>query len=138
MSNVPGMGAGMQDDMMLDYLLEMGALSPEQEQVMRQRKMIDELRGASQVPTETRNAGRLQVARHPLEMIAPVLGQGIASWKERGADAAAKGLQDKRLAGIKSMRDRWGLNKAAAAAGGAMPNAGAAPGDVGYGYESPL
>jgi hypothetical protein len=137
MSNVPGMGAGMQDDMMLDYLLEMGALTPEQEQVMRQRSMVDQLRASSQVPTDTRNAGRAQVARHPLEMLAPVVGQGIASWKEKKADTAAKALQDKKLAGIQGMRSRWAIGKQPPT-GATTPNAGAAVGDIGYGYDSPL
>jgi len=101
-------GMGM-DEAMLDYMLEMGALTPEQEQLARQRQMVDQLRATPQ--PGMRQAGRMVVAANPLEHLAGVAGQGLASYKERGADAAAKGLQDKKLAGIKGIRDRWGMGK---------------------------
>lgn len=110
-------GGGDNYDILTDYLMEQGALQPELQGIERRRAMIDQLRGASQVPTETRNAGRLTVARSPLEMLAPVLGQGLAAYKEKGVDADAAALQQKKLAGISSVRDRmYGKKK-----GGAFP-----------------
>lgn len=99
------------DEAMLDYLLEMGALSPEQEQLARQRSMVDQLRATPQ--PGMRNAGRAVVAANPLEHIAGVVGQGLASYKENKSDAASKALQDKKLAGIANIRDRWGMGKKA-------------------------
>lgn len=128
-----GQDMGM-DEAMLDYMLEMGALSPEQEAVARKRKMVDELRGMSQQPRDGRQVGNVYVASNPLEHLAGVAGQGLASWKERGADAAAKGLQDKKLGGIKAMRDRWGMGKRPAAGAAIDPSIF----DEDYGYASPL
>lgn len=126
-------GQSGQDDLMLEYLLEMGALSPEQEEIARQRSMVDQLRSAPQ--PGMRNAGRAVVAANPLEHIAGVVGQGLASYKENKANAAGKGLQDKRLQGIARMRQRMGQGAASPATQTAYdpydPNQG-------YGYESPL
>jgi hypothetical protein len=102
------MGQSM-DPMMLDYLLEMGALTPEQEQLARQRQMVQGLRDSSSMENvrDTRNAGRAQVARSPLEMLAPAIGQGLAAYKDKGLDTQAAALKQKRLEGIKALRSRW-------------------------------
>lgn len=97
-------GDSGQDDLMLQYLLEMGALTPQQAEAARQRKMVEELRGASQVPTDTRNAGRMMVARNPLEMLAPVVGQGLASWKDRQATKAEDAYKQARLGAFDRLR----------------------------------
>jgi hypothetical protein len=134
-------GMGM-DEAMLDYMLEMGALTPEQEAVARQRKIVDELRGMSQQPRDGRQVGRVYVASNPLEHIAGAVGQGLASYKERGANAAAKGLQDKKLAGIKGMRDRWAAQRApkmpTAFPQRPLPGEDDPLADPFYGYASPL
>jgi len=130
-------GQSGQDDLMLEYLLEMGALSPEQEEIARQRSLVDQLRSTPQ--PGMRNAGRVTVAANPLEHIAGVAGQGLASWKENKANAAGKALQDKRLAGIDRMRKRMG--QGAVAPGGLEQLGGPGvddPYDPTSGYASPL
>jgi hypothetical protein len=127
------------DEAMLDYMLEMGALTPEQEAVARQRKLVDELRGMSQPRTDGRQIGKVYIANNPLEHIAGAVGQGLASYKERGANAAAKGLQDKKLAGIKGMRDRWAMKRAPLAfPQRPLPGEDDPLADPSYGYASPL
>jgi hypothetical protein len=120
---------------MLEYLLEMGALAPEEEDLARQRALVDQLRSTPQ--PGMRNAGRVMVAANPLEHVAGVLGQGLASYKEQGANTASKALQDKRLQGISRMRNRFG---AGGGAGGLQQLGG--PGVDSYdpadGYASPL
>ena len=109
--NPANMGAGgmsLQDEMLMEYLMEQGAMQPEVQDIARRREMIDQLRQQSQVPQGTMNAGRAQVARSPLEMLAPAIGQGIASYKERGVNTASKGLQDKKLGSLRSMQSRMG------------------------------
>lgn len=111
----PGQMNPSQDELLMEYLLEMGALQPEEQQLGRQRSMIDALRQQSQVPTATMNAGGrgYQPARSPLEMLAPAIGQGLASYKERGVDTAAKALKDRRIGALGNIRSRVGAGSAA-------------------------
>lgn len=95
-----------QDDLMLEYLLEMGALSPQEAEVARQRKLVEGLRDMSQVPTEARTAGRLVIARSPLEMLAPAIGQGLASYKEGQANKSADAYKQARLGAFDRLRSR--------------------------------
>jgi hypothetical protein len=111
------MGGGMseQDQMLMEYLMEQGAMQPEVQNIARRREMIDQLRQQSQVPQGVMNAGGrgYQPARSPLEMLAPAIGQGLASYKERGANDASKALQTRKLAGIDRMRSRMGGGRGA-------------------------
>ena len=96
-----------QDDLLLDYMMEMGLLAPEEEKIARQRGMVDQLRAR---PTpEGRQVGRVYVAANPLEHLAGVAGQGLASWKENKADVASEDLQGRRVKGIAEIRRRRGL-----------------------------
>jgi hypothetical protein len=122
-----------QDDLLLDYMMEMGMLAPEEERIARQRGLVDQLRAR---PTpEGRQAGRVYVAANPLEHLAGVAGQGLASWKENKADAASEVLQGKKVKGIADIRNRRSL-------GAQTPSTQTAfdPYDPaqGYGYASPL
>lgn len=101
-------GLSMQDQAMLDYLLEMGALEGDQQGIDRQRLTAKMLRGASPTP-EGRQAGRVYTAANPLEHVASTLGQGLASYTEGQANTAADVLKKKRMGALGSMRDRWGL-----------------------------
>ena len=88
------MGGGEQDNLLLEYLMEMGALQPEQQGLDRQRQMVEGLRGQSQIPQQPLNqGGRLRPAQSPLAMIAPLIGQGVAAYGERGVNAAEKALK---------------------------------------------
>ena len=103
------MGSEEQDRMLMEYLIEIGALAPEQAGISRQQAMVDQLRGQSQVPTEARmtprsRGGTLVTARSPLEMLAPAIGQGVASYKERGIGEQEKALKGKRLGALERFR----------------------------------
>jgi hypothetical protein len=128
-----------QDDLMLQYLLEMGALTPQEAEIARQRKMVDELRGQSQVPTETRNAGRLQVARSPLEMLAPAVGQFAATYKEGQANKMNDAYKQARLGAFDRLRSK-GKQATGSGAFTQRPQPGESDGlgASGYGYASPL
>lgn len=103
------MGGGEQDNMLLEYLMEMGALQPEQQGLDRQRQMVEGLRGQSQIPQQPLNqGGRLRPAQSPLAMIAPLVGQGVAAYGERGVNAAEKALKLQRMDALGRMRTRLG------------------------------
>lgn len=112
-------GMSMQDQAMLDYLLEMGALEGDQQGVDRQRLQAKMLRGAAPSP-EGRMAGRVYTAANPLEHVASALGQGLGSYRDRQADAGADALKQKRMAALSGMRDRWGLGAKPSFQGGGL------------------
>ena len=104
-ADMSGDAGGSQDDMLLQYLMEMGALKPQEMEIARQRQMVDALRGQSQIPTDVRNAGGrgYQTARHPLEMLAPVMGQIGASMKEGTANKMQGDYQNQRSGILRNM-----------------------------------
>jgi hypothetical protein len=101
-------GGGSQDDMLLQYLMEMGALKPQEMEIARQRQMVDALRGQSQVPTGALNQGGrgFTPARSPLETLAPVMGQIGASLKERDANKMQGDYQTQRSGILRNMLAR--------------------------------
>jgi hypothetical protein len=80
-----------QDDQdLMDYLLEVGALSPQQEQAMRQQKQVELLRGGAGMPG-MRSAGRATVAANPLEFLSSIAhtagAEGMQNQANQGLDA---------------------------------------------------
>lgn len=95
-----------QNQMMLEYLMSMGALQPEQDDIARQRQMADQLRQGAQTP-QMRQSGRVNVAANPLEFLASV-GSGYgAQQMDKQADAANKAYRGKRMDQLGRMRDRF-------------------------------
>lgn len=77
-----------QDDReMMEYLLELGSLTPQQEAAMRQQKQVDMLREGAGTPG-MRQAGRMVQAANPLEFLNSMARTGAAEYTQRGADAA--------------------------------------------------
>ncbi len=96
-----------QNQMMMDYLLEMGAMQPEQEELARKRATVDALRGMSQQSPGMRGNGRMQIAANPLEFLNQGL-QGYAAKQMGGeADATGKALKQRRLDSLGAMRKQW-------------------------------
>ena len=73
------------DQDMMDYLLELGALTPQQERAMRQQKQVEMLRQGSEMPG-MRNAGRTVQAANPLEFLNSVARGGLADYTQKQAD----------------------------------------------------
>jgi len=107
-ADMSGDQGGGQDDMLLQYLMEMGALKPQEMEIARQRQMVDALRGQSQVPTGALNQGGrgYTPARSPLETLAPVMGQIGASLKERDANKMQGDYQTQRSGILRNMLAR--------------------------------
>lgn len=59
----------MNDDYMLEYLMQMGAMRPEEDRLARRQAMVDALREKSQQPLQGQQVGRIYVA--------PSIAQGI-------------------------------------------------------------
>jgi hypothetical protein len=110
-----------QDDQdLMDYLLELGTLTPQQEQAMRQQKQVELLRQGSEMP-QMRNAGRMVQAANPLEFLNSAARTGAAEYKQRGADAAMDKYGAARRGALDNM---LGKRNARTAAPGIVPPAG--------------
>lgn len=88
-------GMGEYDQVMLEHLLEMGALTPEQQAIERQRKMAEQLRAGGAMP-EMRQAGRVSVAAHPLEALNAGLSGALGAYQGGLADRRAGALDKAR------------------------------------------
>jgi hypothetical protein len=75
------MASQQTDDDMLEYLMSIGALQPEQENIARKQAMISQLRQQGRLP-EMRQAGRLVVASNPFETLGSVLHQGLGQYEQ--------------------------------------------------------
>lgn len=105
---MPQQGGMDQNQMMLDYLLKMGELQPEQEAVTRQRSMVSRLREQGQQPG-MRQAGRLVTAANPLEFLAAAGSNYMAGKREQEADTMQDEYKQKRLDALGDLRKRYGL-----------------------------
>ena len=90
-----------QNQMMLEYLMEMGAMQPEQEAIARKQAMVNQLRQAGQMPG-MRAHGRINTAAHPLEMLGAMANQGVGEYQNRQAN---------------QMQDQYGARRRAALGG---------------------
>ena len=93
------------DQAFIDYLMEMGALQPQEQDIARQRAMVEQLRGNAQMPG-MRQAGRVVQAANPLEFLSSVGSGYMAQQREQGADALAKDLTQKKRIGLEGYRNK--------------------------------
>jgi hypothetical protein len=104
-----------QNQMMMEYLLEMGAMQPEQAELAKKQALVDALRQRSMQGPESRNAGRSVVAANPLEFLNQGL-QGYAARKgQETSDMAMRDMSARRMKALEDMRQRM------------MPTTGMAP-----------
>lgn len=74
----------MDDDMMFEYLVQMGAMRPEEAQMARKQKQIDALRGQSMEPMQGQMVGKQYVAPGIANAIANL---GTSYMASKGQDA---------------------------------------------------
>ena len=84
----PGMGF---DQSQFNTLLELGALTPEEEQLMRKQAMIENLRQSSIDPMQTKMFGRVAVAPSWAEGLSKL---GQAYMARKGFEKAGKEAKD--------------------------------------------
>ena len=80
----------MNDDLMFDYLLQMGAMRPAQDELKRKQAMVDALRGNALKPMEGQMIGKHYVGPGLAGALSQ-LGQAyIANQQQGGVDAKLK------------------------------------------------
>lgn len=96
----------MNDNLMFDYLLQMGAMQPEQQELKRKQAMIDALRGNAMNAPQGQMIGKHYVPPS-LTQYAAQLGQGyMAGQSQNMQDAAMRGMNDQQRRALEEMRRR--------------------------------
>jgi hypothetical protein len=96
-----------QNQMMLDYLMQMGDLAPEQEAILRKRAMVDQLRqGGGRTPQMRGGGSGFQTAAHPLEFLSQVAHQGLGQMREGEANTQQDAYGAARRQKLKDLQAR--------------------------------
>lgn len=96
----------MNDELMFDYLLQMGAMRPEQDELKRKQAMVDALRGNALKPMEGQMVGKHYVAPGVGQAIAQ-LGQAyMASNQQGNVDQAMQGMNTRQAQMLEELRKR--------------------------------
>jgi len=118
----------MDDNMMFDYLVQMGMLRPEQDEMKRKQAIVDLLRKDSMQAPEGQMIGKHYVAPSATQQIAKVMQGYGALMGQKGLDAKSTELNRKQADVLNELRKkRMGM--------GGMPGApmmGAEPFDAGF------
>lgn len=100
-----------QDDMMFEYLLQMGAMRPEEVEMMRKQKQIEALRGGAMEAPQGQMIGKHYVAPS-LTQYAAQLGQGyMAGQAQKQQDAATRDFTGRQQKALEELRRRRALQQ---------------------------
>jgi hypothetical protein len=96
----------MNDELMFDYLVQMGQMRPEEAELKKKQAMVEALRGNSMKPMEGQMVGKHYVAPGIGQAIAQ-LGQGyMASQGQKGVDASMGKFNSKQAQMLEELRRR--------------------------------
>jgi len=96
----------MNDNLMFDYLLQMGAMRPEQEDLRRRQAMVDALRGQAMTPMQGQMVGKHYVAPGLANAIAQMGTAYLAGQQQRGVDAGMMGMNERQRKALEELRRR--------------------------------
>ncbi len=99
----------MNDNLMFDYLLEMGAMRPEQEEMRRRQAMVEALRGNSLKPLEGQMVGKHYVAPGIANAIAQMGTAYMSGQQQKGLDARYQEMNAEQRRRLEELRRRQGM-----------------------------
>lgn len=99
----------MNDNLMFDYLLEMGAMRPEQEEMKRKQAMVEALRGNTMKPLEGQMVGKHYVAPGIANAIAQMGSAYMVGQQQKGLDAQSKDMNALQRQRLEELRRRRGM-----------------------------
>jgi hypothetical protein len=119
----------MNDDLMFEYLVQMGQMRPEEAELKKKQAMVDALRKGSMTAPEGQMIGKHYVAPS-LAQYASQLGQGLlAGQQQMGVDSGLRAMNSKQAMGLDAMRERMRRKQLGLTGDGTMDT-----GDYGAGY----
>jgi hypothetical protein len=94
------------DDVMLDYLMEMGTMKPQADKIAQQQAMVQALRQNAAPPQMPQTRGRLQPASNPLEMLGSIANAGAGAYAQQQANTMGDQYSADRMAALGRVRQR--------------------------------
>lgn len=95
-----------QNQMMMEYLTQMGAFNQQSQDQQRRQAQINALRQRPQVDTGMQGGGRMQVAASPWAHLANAAAGVQAGYQQRGLDADADALGKKKMGLLEDLMRR--------------------------------
>lgn len=119
----------MNDDLMFEYLVQMGQMRPEEAELKKKQAMVDSLRQGAMTPAQGQMVGNHYVAPG-LAQVASQLGQAyFAKQGQQGVDQQQRGMNTNQAYALQQMRDRLRRKQMVLTGDGTMDTA-----DYGGGY----
>lgn len=108
----------MNDDLMFEYLVQMGQMRPEEAELKKKQAMVDALRKNAMAPMEGQMIGKHYVAPGIAGAISQ-LGQAyMAKNAQGGVDQQMRGMNDRQRMALEELRKRRMTPSAMPSAGG--------------------
>ena len=121
----------MNDDLMFEYLVQMGQMRPEEAELKKKQAMVDALRKNAMTPMEGQMIGKHYVSPGIAGAVSQ-LGQAVlAGQGQQGVDAGVKGMNAKQAAALEELRKRRKGTAMASAGNGSPMNT------ENYGFDMP-
>lgn len=79
--------ANNSDDLMFEYLLQMGGMQPEMQDLKRKQQMIDALRDRANEPLRGQMVGKYYVAPSPLQGLGQLGQAALANYQQNNLDS---------------------------------------------------
>jgi hypothetical protein len=112
-----------QDDLMFEYLISMGAMRPEEMELMRKQKQIDALRAQSAESPQGQMIGKHYVAPSVTQGIAQMFSGYAAGQAQKKQEEAMRGMNTRQASELKRMRDEMERRRRMKESGGMGPSA---------------
>jgi hypothetical protein len=109
----------MNDDMMFEYLVQMGAMRPEEAELKKKQAMVDALRGNGMAPMQGEMVGKHYVSPGIAGAVSQLAQGYMASKAQGGVDQQARGMNERQRMALEELRKRR-----KGGAGAAMPSGG--------------
>jgi len=109
----------MNDDMMFEYLVQMGQMRPEEAELKKRQAMVDALRGNAMAPMQGEMIGKHYVSPGIAGAVSHLAQGYMAGQAQKGLDTQMRGMNDRQRMALEELRKRR-----RGGAGGAMPSAG--------------
>lgn len=110
----------MNDELMFDYLLQMGAMRPEQEEMRRKQAMVDALRGQAMQPMQGQMVGKHYVAPGIANAIAQMGTAYMAGQQQKGVDSSAMDMNTRQRYALNDMQEKLRRKRMGLTGSGAM------------------
>lgn len=94
------------NDEMIEYLMGMGAMRPEQDELKRKQAMVEALRGQAMQPMQGQMVGKHYVAPGIANALAQMGTAYMAGQQQKGINSAMTGMNERQGAMLRDMQER--------------------------------